>query len=46
MEYLEQENERLRDELQAALEEIQGLRQENLALKNQLKDPNVKIKAP
>ena len=46
MEYLEVENERLKEELRTALEEIQSLREENLQLKNQLKDPNVKIKPP
>ena len=46
MEYLELENERLKEELRTALEEIQSLREENLQLKNQLKDPNVKIKPP
>jgi regulator of replication initiation timing len=44
MEFLETENERLKEELKAALEEIQALREENLQLKNQLKDPNAKIK--
>ena len=43
MEYLEQENERLKQELKAALQEIQALREDNLQLKSQLKDPNVKI---
>jgi len=46
MEYLENENERLKEELRTALEEIQSLREENLQLKSQLKDPNVKIKPP
>ena len=46
MEYLEVENERLKEELRTALEEIQSLREENLQLKNQLKDPNIKIKPP
>ena len=44
MEYLEIENERLRDELKQALDEIANLREENLQLKSQLKDPNVKLK--
>lgn len=34
MEYLELENERLRDELRQALEEISHLREENLSLKS------------
>lgn len=38
MEFLESENQRLKDELRAALAEIQGLRDENLQLKSQLKD--------
>ena len=38
MEYLEVENERLKEELRTALEEIQSLREENLQLKSQLKE--------
>lgn len=45
MEHLEQENDRLREELRTALEEVKTLREENLLLKSQLKDPNVKVKA-
>lgn len=46
MEYLETENYRLKEELKSALEELQSLREENLQLKSQLKDPNVKIIRP
>jgi regulator of replication initiation timing len=44
MDYLEVENERLKYELKQALEEIANLREENLQLKSQLKDPQAKIK--
>jgi regulator of replication initiation timing len=44
MDYLEVENERLKNELKQALEEIASLREENLQLKSQLKDPQAKIK--
>jgi regulator of replication initiation timing len=44
MDYLEVENERLKNELKQALEEIANLREENLQLKSQLKDPQAKIK--
>jgi cell shape-determining protein MreC len=44
MEHLENENELLKLELKKALEELQIIREENLNLKSQLKDPSVKIK--
>lgn len=44
MEFLELENERIKNELKKALEEINNLREENLSLKSQLKDPSAKIK--
>jgi len=44
MEHLENENELLKSELKKALDELQLLREENLNLKSQLKDPSVKIK--
>ncbi|CDW74055.1 ankyrin repeat protein [Stylonychia lemnae] len=46
MEHLENENELLKIELKKALDELQALREENLNLKSQLKDPSVKIKPP
>jgi regulator of replication initiation timing len=44
MDYLELENERLKNDLRQALDEIASLREENLQLKSQLKDPQAKIK--
>ena len=45
MDFLDQENQRLREELKAALEEIQSLKDENILLKSQIKDPSFKLKA-
>eukprot|EP00347_Sterkiella_histriomuscorum_P002204 403369067 len=44
MAHLENENDLLKAELKKALEELQLLREENLSLKSQIKDPSVKIK--
>jgi regulator of replication initiation timing len=39
------DNRRLREQLEEAMQEIQALRDENLHLKNQIKDnPNIKLK--
>lgn len=44
MEYLEEENKRLIEELHSVNDELQSLREENMILKAQIKDPNIKIK--
>ena len=44
MEYLEAENKRLAEELRIANEQLLELRNENMQLKAQVKDPSLKIK--
>jgi Rps23 Pro-64 3,4-dihydroxylase Tpa1-like proline 4-hydroxylase len=43
MDFLEQENIRLKEELKTAIEEINSLRDENIQLKNAMKGANINL---